>query len=109
METTVEVKRKLVNGYHPISRATIIVGKPLSQEEQQASIGKLTQDFLPVKEEISKVVRKYWHNGYSFECFKTIKGEQQYFCFSCYLESALHERETLNKAVEKIANDLHNT
>ena len=59
METTVKVKRKVINGYHPVSRATIVVGKLLSQDEHQTSIGKLTQDFLPVKEEISKTVRKY--------------------------------------------------
>ena len=109
METTVNVKRKVINGYHPVNCATIVVGKLLSQDEHQISIGKLTQDFLPVKDEISKTVRKYWHDSYFFEAFKSIKGEEQYFCFSCSIESSIGEREKLDTAIGKIVSELQST
>ena len=109
METTVKVKRKVINGYHPVNCATIVVGKLLSQDEHKIGIGKLTQDFLPVKDEISKTVRKYWHDSYVFEAFKSIKGEEQYFCFSCSIESSLNERKNLDSAIVNIVSELQNT
>ena len=109
METTVKVKRKVINGYHPVNCATIVVGKLLSQDEHKIGIGKLTQDFLPVKDEISKTVRKYWHDSYVFEPFKSINGEEQYFCFSCSIESSLNERKNLDSAIVKIVSELQNT
>ena len=109
METTVKVKRKVINGYHPVNCATIVVGKLLSQDEHKIGIGKLTQDFLPVKDEISKTVRKYWHDSYVFEAFKSINGEEQYFCFSCSIESSLNERKNLDSAIVKIVSELQNT
>ena len=109
METTVKVKRKVINGYHPVNCATIVVGKLLSQDEHKIGIGKLPQNFLPVQDEISKTVRKYCHDSYVFESFKSIKGEEQYFCFSCSIESSLNERKNLDSAIVKIVSELQNT
>lgn len=106
MSANVSMRKRFVNGYHPVYRATITIGKKLNASERLLSIGQLNQDSSPAKEEITKAVREFWHDSFYFETFKTIQKGNAVFCISCSIESKPSDAEKLEAAAKQIVEKL---